>query len=93
MIEAVLGHVGGSRAGVVGVYQRHQFGAETRAALEAWAQEIERIVSGKKADRAPVSHFAAVFSGAGSLTVDVRPIDAVGARRSSRPTRPRASSH
>jgi integrase len=35
-IEAVLGHTSGSRSGVVGVYQRHSFDAEKRAALEAW---------------------------------------------------------
>jgi hypothetical protein len=46
VIESVLGHVGGSRAGIVGVYQRHQFEAEKRAALEAWAIEVERIVRG-----------------------------------------------
>src|SRR5262249_51729452 len=43
-IEAVLGHTSGSRAGIVGVYQRHSFDSEKRAALEAWAKEIERIV-------------------------------------------------
>ena len=32
VIEAVLGHVGGSRAGVVGIYQHHQFNLEARAA-------------------------------------------------------------
>jgi integrase len=70
-IESILGHVGGSRAGIVGVYQRHQFRAEARAALEAWAQEIGRIASGKKADRAPVAWSAAArFSGAGSLAVN-----------------------
>ena len=49
--EAVLGHISGSRSGIVAVYQRYQFEAEKRAALEAWAQEIERITSGKKPDR------------------------------------------
>jgi len=47
VIEAVLGHVGGSRSGIVGVYQRHSFDAEKRTALEAWAREVERIVDGK----------------------------------------------
>jgi integrase len=49
VIEAVLGHVAGSRSGVVGVYQRHSFGDEKRTALEAWAREVERIVDGKPA--------------------------------------------
>jgi integrase len=39
-IEAVLGHTSGSRSGVVGVYQRHSFDAEKRAALEAWAAHV-----------------------------------------------------
>jgi len=43
VVESVLGHVSGSRAGVVGVYQRHQFPVEKRQALEAWAGEIARI--------------------------------------------------
>ena len=43
-IEAVLGHTSGSRSGVVGVYQRHSFDAEKRAALEAWGQHITALV-------------------------------------------------
>ena len=36
-IEACsLGHTAGKFMGVVGVYQRHSFDAEKRAALEAW---------------------------------------------------------
>ena len=45
VIEAVLGHLSGSRAGIVGIYQRHTFDAEKRTVLEAWAREIERLVS------------------------------------------------
>jgi integrase len=47
--EKVLNHVSGSFAGVVGVYQRHDFANEKRAALDAWAREVGRIVSGKTA--------------------------------------------
>jgi integrase len=54
VIEAVLGHVGGSRSGIVGVYQRHSFDAEKRIALEAWAREVERIVDGKPAKVLPL---------------------------------------
>ncbi len=50
VVEAVLSHVG-SRAGIVGVYQRHTFDAEKRAALEAWARHVEAIVSGKTVAR------------------------------------------
>lgn len=47
--EAVLGHVSGSRAGIVGIYQRHNFADEKKAALEAWARKLDAIVSGKPA--------------------------------------------
>ena len=45
--EAVLNHIAGSRGGLVGVYQRHEFQDEKRHALEAWAAEVERITSAK----------------------------------------------
>jgi integrase len=44
VIEKVLNHVGGSFAGIVGVYQRHEFAEEKRAALEKWADHVERLV-------------------------------------------------
>lgn len=44
VIEAVLGHVSGSRAGIVGVYQRHRFEAEARQALAAWAAHLQRLL-------------------------------------------------
>jgi integrase len=47
VIEAILGHVSGSRAGIVGVYQRYGFDAEKREGLEAWARHVEAITSGK----------------------------------------------
>ena len=46
-IEAVLGHIAGSRAGVVGVYQRHGFDAEKRAALNAWGAHVMDLVEGR----------------------------------------------
>jgi integrase len=45
--EAVLGHTSGSRSGIVGVYQRHDWAAEKRAALEAWARRLNEIVTGE----------------------------------------------
>jgi integrase len=48
VIEAVLGHVSGSRAGVVGTYQRHSFAKEKAAALEAWGAHVMGLVEGKK---------------------------------------------
>jgi integrase len=47
--EQVLNHVSGSRAGIVGVYQRHDFAAEMRAALEAWGMHIMALIEGRGA--------------------------------------------
>ena len=49
VVEAVLNHVSGSRAGIVGVYQRHAFADEKRHALKAWAAEVERAVASRSA--------------------------------------------
>ena len=44
VIEQILNHRGGSLAGVAGVYIRHQFEKEKRAALQQWADHVERLV-------------------------------------------------
>jgi integrase len=46
IVEKVLNHTSGSFAGVVGVYQRHDFQDEKRAALEAWAAFLGRLTEG-----------------------------------------------
>lgn len=48
--EAALHHLSGSRAGIVGVYQRHEWKEEKRAALEAWAARVDAIVTGQEQD-------------------------------------------
>lgn len=47
--EAVLNHVSGSRAGIVGIYQRHEWAAEKQAALDAWAEHVMALVRGQDA--------------------------------------------
>jgi integrase len=47
VIEKILNHASGSFRGIVGVYQRHDFAAEKRLALQNWADHIDSIVSGK----------------------------------------------
>ena len=44
VIEKVMNHVSGSLAGIVGVYQRHEYADEKRAALQLWADHVERLV-------------------------------------------------
>jgi hypothetical protein len=41
--EAVLNHISGSRGGIAGVYQRHDWANEKRAALDAWAAHVLAI--------------------------------------------------
>jgi integrase len=55
-IEKVLNHRSGSFGGIVGVYQRHDFAAEKRLALQAWGRHIEQIVSGQTAKVLPLQN-------------------------------------
>jgi integrase len=52
--EAVVNHISGTRKGVAGVYGRHSYAAEKRAALEAWARHVDTIVTGKSANVIPL---------------------------------------
>ena len=45
-VEAVLGHTSGSRGGIVGIYQRHDYATEKRAALDAWGDNVMALVEG-----------------------------------------------
>jgi integrase len=48
--EAVLNHRSGSTAGIVGVYQRHDYAIEKRDALQRWADYVDALVNGRKAN-------------------------------------------
>ena len=41
VIEKVLNYVSGSLAGIAGVYQRHEYAEEKRAALQLWADHVD----------------------------------------------------
>jgi integrase len=45
--ESVLNHISGSRGGIAGVYQRHDWATEKHAALDAWAAHVLAIVEGR----------------------------------------------
>ena len=47
IIEAVLNHVSGHKAGVAGIYNRARYEGEMRAALQKWADHIEQITATK----------------------------------------------
>src|SRR5262245_28411700 len=48
VVEAVLGHVSGHRAGVRGVYNRAEYFEERRRALQRWGNHIAELVSGER---------------------------------------------
>jgi integrase len=54
VIEAVLNHVSGAKAGVAGIYNRSTYAAEKAAALQRWAAHIEGLVSGRPAKVLPI---------------------------------------
>ena len=47
VIEKVLNHVSGSFAGIVSVYQKHEYAAEKAEALARWAQHVQGLVEGR----------------------------------------------
>jgi integrase len=44
--EAVINHVSGAKGGVAGIYQRHDWKDEKRAALDAWACHVIKVARG-----------------------------------------------
>src|SRR5262249_61702781 len=49
VIEQAINHASGTRAGIVGTYQRHDYLDEVRIALQKWANRIEEIAGGEPA--------------------------------------------
>jgi integrase len=47
--EALLNHISGSKSGVAGVYQRHDWAAEKRSAMEAWGRHLSGLIEGRDA--------------------------------------------
>ena len=47
VIEKLLNHQSGSFAGVAGIYQRYDFFAEMKAAIELYDAHIRKLVSGE----------------------------------------------
>ncbi len=48
--EAVANHRGGTLAGIAGVYARHDYANEKKAALDDWARHVASITSGQTAN-------------------------------------------
>lgn len=47
VIEAILNHISGSKAGVAGIYNRATYSAEKRAALDLWDKHIQLLTVGR----------------------------------------------
>jgi integrase len=54
IIEAVVNHVSGHKAGVAGVYNRASYDSEKRAALNLWAEHVLATVEGRAAKVLPL---------------------------------------
>ena len=45
VIEAVLNHISGHKAGVAGTYNRSTYAAEKKAALDLWASHLNVAIA------------------------------------------------
>ena len=48
VVERVLNHASGVTGGLVGVYQRHEYRPERKAAMTAWGDKVDALVHGRK---------------------------------------------
>jgi integrase len=48
VIEAILNHVSGHKAGVAGIYNRNPYEAEKATALARWAEHVASLVENRK---------------------------------------------
>jgi integrase len=55
IVELVVNHISGFKAGVAGTYNRAQLLPQRKAALELWAAHIAGLVSGESANVTPIS--------------------------------------
>ena len=59
IVEAVLNHQSGHKAGVAGVYNRAQYEKEKRMALAQWADHVQALASGSQRKIVPLRGVAA----------------------------------
>jgi integrase len=54
VVEAVLNHISGHKAGVAGIYNRASYAAEKRQALDLWAAHVLALAEGREANVVPL---------------------------------------
>jgi integrase len=54
IIEAVLNHISGHKAGVAGVYNRATYAAEKRQALDLWGAHVGDLAEGRESNVVPL---------------------------------------
>jgi hypothetical protein len=54
VVEAVLNHVSGHKAGIAGVYNRATYEKEKRIALATWAEHVLAAVEGRASTVVPM---------------------------------------
>lgn len=47
VVERVLNHISGAQSGLVGVYQRHEYRQERKAAMTAWGGHVAALVANR----------------------------------------------
>ena len=51
IIEAILNHASGHKAGVAGIYNRASYEPQKRISLEKWSNHLETLISGKRSSK------------------------------------------
>ena len=54
VIEAVLNHISGHKAGVAGVYNRASYANEKRQALDLWGEHVAALAEGRESNIVPL---------------------------------------
>jgi integrase len=62
IIEAVLNHVSGHKAGVAGIYDRARYEGEMRDALTKWADHVEALIVGPRKQPVPIGLMERAFA-------------------------------
>jgi integrase len=54
VVEAILNHISGHKAGVAGIYNRASYAVEKRVALDLWAEHVVEAITGRASNVTPL---------------------------------------